>query len=51
MFTLLGVQVKATAELNPFNDVTVTPVVVLFPATVVVDAGLTPMLKLFTTRV
>jgi hypothetical protein len=50
MFTLLGLQVSATAELNPFNDPTFTVVVVGFPATVVVDPGLTPILKLFTVK-
>ena len=48
--TFDGVQASVTAELNPFNDVTVTVVVVLFPATVEVDAGFTPMLKLFTVK-
>jgi hypothetical protein len=50
MFTLLGAQVSVTVELNPFNDVTTTVVVVLFPATVEVDAGFTLMLKLFTVK-
>ena len=50
MFTLDGVQPNVTAELNPFKDVTVTVVVVLFPATVEVDAGFTLMLKLFTVK-
>jgi hypothetical protein len=50
MFILLGLQVSATAELNPFRDPTFTVVVVGFPATVVVDPGLTPILKLFTVK-
>ena len=50
ILTFDGVQASVTAELNPFNDVTVTVVVVLFPATVEVDAGFTPMLKLFTVK-
>jgi hypothetical protein len=50
MFILLGLQVSTTAELNPFNDPTFTVVVVGFPATVVVDPGLTPILKLFTVK-
>jgi hypothetical protein len=41
-------QESDTVELNPFNDVTVTVVVVLFPTTVVVDAGLRLILKLLT---
>jgi hypothetical protein len=48
MFTFDGLHPSVTAELNPFNDVTTTVVVVLFPATVEVDAGFTPMLKSFT---
>ena len=37
-----GVQVRVTAELNPFSEFTVTVEVVLFPMTTVPDAGDTP---------
>jgi hypothetical protein len=51
MFTLLGEHESVTAELNVLMEVTFTVVVVEFPATVVVDVGLTPILKSFTPRV
>ena len=39
------VQVRATAELKLFNDVTVMVEVVLFPATVVAETGIELKLK------
>ena len=44
MFTLLGVQVNATAELKLFTDVTVTVTgaVVVFPTTVVTEPADNP---------
>jgi hypothetical protein len=39
IFTLLGVQVKVTAEANPFNEFTVVVEVVLFPTITAPDVG------------
>jgi hypothetical protein len=47
---LLGLHVSATAELNPFNEFTLTVVTVEFPATVVVDTGFTLIPKLLTVK-
>ena len=47
-FTGVIAQVKATAELKLFNDVTVIVEVVEFPAAVVAEAGEADKLKSFT---
>jgi hypothetical protein len=48
---LLVPQASDTAELNPFNELTMTVVEVLLPATVTAEAGLTDTEKLFTFKV